>query len=118
LKKYHKEKYGNFSGKIKEARLTMPWLTYDVVRGKAKRLKKKIKSNPSVLNQVVIDSSNRGRPKGATKQSKKEIEEKKVQAKVILTNRVRSALDDAKIAGKERLAKGTYEIFMARFSWE
>ena len=94
-----KESYGQFAQKIREAQVNMPWLTIDQVKSKATRIKKKKSPAPpqeenqtSTDNEVLLG----GRPRGTTKAARKATEEKKLEAKILITSRLKKSQDAAK----------------------
>jgi len=105
-----KDSYGVFQKLINEKYALMPWLNLKMVHKKASRIKKKKKALDEEVQQETVQqerpdeevqqetvqqetSSNKraGRPKGATNEAKIDIEKKKEQARVLLTERYREA---------------------------
>ena len=57
IKTSHKENYGKFMEIFKTAQVTMPWLTMDMIKGKAKRMKAK---QVAEVAAMVVAAAKRG----------------------------------------------------------
>ena len=103
----HDKTYGSTAAIIHEARNLMPWITATMIKSKADRIKLARNtqlSTPPEQHPLLV-----GRPKGSTIQSQKDLRAREVEAKLLITDRLREAQEVAKNRNKSPVAKYTFK---------
>jgi hypothetical protein len=103
----YNETYGSTAAIIHEAQNLMPWITATMIKSKADRITKLARkfqpSTPPEQQPLLV-----GRPKGSTIRSQKDLKAREVKAKILITDRLREAQEDAATRNKPQVAKFTF----------
>jgi hypothetical protein len=107
--KAHKETYGATAAIIQKAQTVMPWITPKMITSKAERLVKEARKKKPLEDSTNSAARIAGRPKGSTIQLKKDLEARKLKAKLLMVDRLREAQEDAKSRGLFKVANLTFK---------